>query len=398
MTGGKPDKRTMNLLTISDLYPPFYIGGYELACKDVMVELRRRGHNIKILTSDYECGKSKPDADPMRLLNMHPINQPDLFPEVERYPDTDFVKDEENYRITLDTIRRTKPDLVYVWNLFGLSIKSMVAALEESGYPYMMHMGDYHIIQAPYHDLKVLRNRPIIAVSHSVKFHFVSVGFSEDTIKVIYRGLSRRYLSRKKRRKSSDRFRMLSVSQVIDLKGIHLIIEAMHILKRGNKLDGISLDIYGTGSDLYEAHLKEMVKSYGLEGMVRFCGWLPREKVRKKFVHYDACIHPSLREEPFGIAILEAMAKGTPVIASASGGPAEVIDHEKTGLLFTMGDASGLADMILFLKDHDDVWDRISRGSHHLVKTDFSMKKIMDEIESHLKTYISHSDAKGQGR
>lgn len=33
----------MNLLTISDLYPPFYIGGYELACKDVMVELRRRG-------------------------------------------------------------------------------------------------------------------------------------------------------------------------------------------------------------------------------------------------------------------------------------------------------------------------------------------------------------------
>jgi glycosyltransferase involved in cell wall biosynthesis len=379
----------VKILTITNLYPPYYIGGYELACKDVMVELRKRGHDVRILTSDYECGKTGADADPMRLLNMHPINRPDLHPEIERYPDTDYIEDEENYRLTLETIRREKPDLVYAWNLWGLSIKSMVRALDDAGYPAVLHIGDYHLIQEHYHDLVSLRDRPLIVVSESVKFHFVHIGFYPEKIKVIYRALSGRYLSRKKREKSpGGRFAMLSVSQVIPIKGIHLVLEAMHLLKEQGQLGGVSFDIYGDVSSSYEKELKGLMGMYGLEKNIRFRGWLPREKVRQRFVRYDACLHPSLREEPFGIAILEAMAKGTPVIATSSGGPAEVITHEVTGMLFPMGDAAKMADMILRLKSDGRLWKRISRKSRDMVKHDFSMRNIMDAIEAHLKACV----------
>jgi len=175
---------------------------------------------------------------------------------------------------------------------------------------------------------------------------------------------------------------MLSVSQVIPIKGIHLVLEAMHLIKEKDQLDGVRFDIYGDVPASYKKELNILIGQYGLKGHVAFRGWLPREKVRQRFVQYDACLHPSLREEPFGIAILEAMAKGTPVIATSSGGPAEVIHHGFTGMLFPMGDTARLADMILQLKNDDLLWKRISRRSWEMVKKDFSLTSIMDEIEA----------------
>ena len=76
---------------------------------------------------------------------------------------------------------------------------------------------------------------------------------------------------------------------------------------------------------------------------------LPRPKKQEEIAPYyvaaDACVVPSLYE-PFGIVPLEAMACGTPVIASRTGGLQYTVIDSKTGYLVSPGDASEMADRI----------------------------------------------------
>src|SRR5437870_5404347 len=51
----------MKILVISNLYPPHYVGGYELHCEQITEGLRARGHEIQVLTSDYVADESRPD-------------------------------------------------------------------------------------------------------------------------------------------------------------------------------------------------------------------------------------------------------------------------------------------------------------------------------------------------
>ena len=57
----------------------------------------------------------------------------------------------------------------------------------------------------------------------------------------------------------------------------------------------------------------------------------------------DAVAHCSLEPEPFGMVVLEAMALGKPVVASRMGGPEEIVDHGRTGILVDPGDEGRLS-------------------------------------------------------
>ena len=53
----------MRILTLSNLYPPHYVGGYELRCGKVVEALRRRGHSVEVLTSNHGVGGDRPPAE-----------------------------------------------------------------------------------------------------------------------------------------------------------------------------------------------------------------------------------------------------------------------------------------------------------------------------------------------
>lgn len=65
-----------------------------------------------------------------------------------------------------------------------------------------------------------------------------------------------------------------------------------------------------------------------------------------------ALVFPSIWREPFGLAIIEAFASGTPVIGAALGAPAELISDGVTGLLFAPGDPASLADRVRWASSH----------------------------------------------
>jgi glycosyltransferase involved in cell wall biosynthesis len=95
------------------------------------------------------------------------------------------------------------------------------------------------------------------------------------------------------------------------------------------------------GEERYEQELPALAASLGIADRVEFRGF--HEDVWAQLAGFDALVHASLTPEPFGQVVLEGMAAGLPVIAADAGGPASLIAHGKTGVLFAPGDERALA-------------------------------------------------------
>ncbi|HYP79834.1 MAG TPA: glycosyltransferase family 4 protein, partial [Steroidobacteraceae bacterium] len=112
--------------------------------------------------------------------------------------------------------------------------------------------------------------------------------------------------------------RFVFSGRLVDWKAVDLLLEAFAKLTTG-----ATLDIIGDGPQ--RALLEAQVQGLGLAGRVRFHGWLPQPQAALILRNSDVLVLPSLYECG-GAVVLEAMATGLPVIATAWGGPADYID------------------------------------------------------------------------
>ena len=97
----------------------------------------------------------------------------------------------------------------------------------------------------------------------------------------------------------------------------------------------------------YEDFLRRRVRSSALLGRVKFVGF--RDDVPNVLAQLDVLVQPNRGPEGLGRSVLEAMACGVPVIAVDKWGPAELIEHGHSGLLFPPRDADSLATHMLTL-------------------------------------------------
>jgi glycosyltransferase involved in cell wall biosynthesis len=115
------------------------------------------------------------------------------------------------------------------------------------------------------------------------------------------------------------RWRLLHVGRIDDRKGIHTAVESMSRLP-----PEATLEIVGRGEADYLSLLREQAVRLGVDGRVRF-GVTERETLRKHYLEADVLLFPTIWEEPFGLVPIEAMACGTPVVATGTGGSGEFL-------------------------------------------------------------------------
>ena len=107
------------------------------------------------------------------------------------------------------------------------------------------------------------------------------------------------------------------------------------------------------GYERYAASVKELAASLGLGKRIAFTGWTYRlDDIPEVMAAVDVLVHTSVRPEPFGLVLVEAMATAKPVVAAAGGGVPEVVEAGVTGLLVEPGDSEGVADAIVALLTH----------------------------------------------
>jgi spore coat protein SA len=132
----------------------------------------------------------------------------------------------------------------------------------------------------------------------------------------------------------TDRKILLYAGRLVEIKGVHHILEAMPALIKVDP--SIVLFIAGTSltpdseTKAYETRLKELAGK--VKDHVIYSPFIPYYEIHTWFQMADLLLVPSAAE-PFGLVNVEAMAVGTPVIATNSGGIPEIIEHGKTGIL-----------------------------------------------------------------
>jgi glycosyltransferase involved in cell wall biosynthesis len=125
-------------------------------------------------------------------------------------------------------------------------------------------------------------------------------------------------------------------------------------------------------------HLEQLVNDSGLKDRFHFLGWV--ENAEKLLSALDVFVSAS-ETESFGLAIAEAMAAGTPVVATATEGAREVVVDRETGLLVPIGDVAGIAASIVKLLSNGELRRQMGAQARRIVNQRFSLERMVDQIE-----------------
>ncbi len=182
---------------------------------------------------------------------------------------------------------------------------------------------------------------------------------------------------------------ILYVGRIEPLKGIDTLLRAMALMAQrvpGAEED-LCLAIIGGDPegeadpwDSEMSRLREMEKGLGLANLITFLGSRNQEDLPYYYAAAEVCVVPS-RYESFGMVALEAMACGTPVIASRVGGLAHTVQDGITGYLVPEGDAQALADNLQCLLSDEKM--RRSMGRHGArVAKEYSWPMVADSVRA----------------
>ena len=408
----------MKILIVSDLYPPFYDGGYEINCRDTVEALMKRGHDVTVLTSSWGLKRKSIQGNVSRLLDFDPAyldhrfqRVPKLFAFcVKRY--LQFYRmliSYKNYDVTRKIISQIRPNAVFFWRLGHVTLSPALAA-QDAGFKMFFRIEDYSFAQAKQlseeksfflkrwyrslmagkGDFKKLGQKNLLVISGIIKEYYVNCGFSESDIEVLSCGLPAQFLrdqhSNRDHLFSGKRgqIRLVFVGRLEPEKGPDVAIKAVAKLKKEIAYPAISLDIIGQGNPSYLKFLEQLAARFGVDEQVKFMGRMNQNEILERFQFYDALLFTSRYQEPFGRVVIEGMAQGLPVIAAKSGAIPEIITNFENGVLVLPDNPDDLADAIEELIANPDSATRISQNAFAAVLERYTI----DQIAARLEEYI----------
>ncbi|WP_277050747.1 glycosyltransferase [Ruania albidiflava] len=253
------------------------------------------------------------------------------------------------------------------------AVARVAAAITGIGYSFTAHAKDiFHESVDPVAlERRLADATSVVTVSDYNLAHLQrTFGAAADRVHRIYNGLD---LSRFDYRPPAGRDRVVvGVGRLVEKKGFgHLLDAVAHLAAQGRP---VRLDLVGTGEQ--EAALREQVARLGLHEHVRLLGPLPQHRVREVVQDAGALAAPCVvgqdgNRDGLPTILLEAMALGTPCVATPVTGIPEVLQHEQTGLLVPEGDHLALAEQLDRLLADQQLQLRLAGAARALIETEF---------------------------
>lgn len=176
---------------------------------------------------------------------------------------------------------------------------------------------------------------------------------------------------------SSDKLTIGMVASFRPIKGQLYLVDAIKKLKEWHSK--IQVIIVGHNETEYFKEVKERISSYGLESLFVFPG--SRDDVYRFLNVMDVFVISSINEG-FSNAIIEAMSVGLPVVAPNSGGNAEAVQNNESGLLFKPCNSDDLADKLLKLLENSEMRKIMGRKGKDIVDKAFRLKQMICKYEN----------------
>lgn len=221
-----------------------------------------------------------------------------------------------------------------------------------------------------------------ITASRFVRDTFLQNGFDQP-IKLQPYGHDIDWLADYPGKRPSQRLRIGFIGQLIEAKGVHLLLQAVALLQERYG-DQIEVLIYGNPKNAieYSDYLFTLATD---RTNIQFRGVYAHQESGAVFAEIDVLVVPSLWYD-FPLIIHEAFAANTPVIATNLAGMAEAVEHEVNGLLFERGDVEGLALQLRRCLDEPTLLHRLQSG----IKPVKTINQEINELEAIYHQVVSH--------
>lgn len=409
-------EQPLTLAFMTNLYPPYVIGGNEIFTHNIVEALRARGHTVHVLTGQ---GPQFPqDGYTHQVLNLELEYKNEIFlgglPLTTQRLLQWHIFSPSTYRRVLHCLRQLQPDLIIAANLYMASAAPLAAArrlscplvaqpmdkwlvylLKDLGMLVpagaLRHKVALALIKRTIQPLLHRLGAPdyILPVSEFIRQFHVRAGFSAAQSQAIYLGIPlERFRYQRHEYPKQRPWRLLFAGQLWEGKGPQVAIEAVSRLRNQPALPAVALDIYGSGTERFVTQLRTMIESYGLSRQVQLRGLAPREQLVQEFQNHDLFLFCSIWDEPFSIVLQEAMASGIPIIATTSGGTPEGVRQESTGLLVPPADPQALADAIGRYMSDATLYEQVGKAAAAAVQAQWSFDGFIDRLEVRYRTII----------
>jgi glycosyltransferase involved in cell wall biosynthesis len=359
----------MRILVITSHYPPAVTGGYERECAAAVGHLRRE-HEVVVLTSRHSRRLSPAEPNLRRALPILPGGWRGslIAPAVAR----------RTAKLVEGTIEEVDPDLIYFWNGAQLPLAGMVAA-SRSGVPLAYRVCEHWFGSISQHDqfarhlapgdrglrlawaqlIRLINRDPHLRLDR-VEQHPATIAWNSRYLKaataippkvaplleeVIYPALPQGDRFAALIRKPTARPTILFLGRVAREKGIHLAYRALARLREQHRFDA-TLVVAGPATGAVLTELDHLARQLRVVDHVDYRGELDSDGIAAVLAGAHAVVVPSIWQEPAGLVCVEAALARAPIVASRSGGIAELVRDRRDGLLFEIGDSEGCADLL----------------------------------------------------
>jgi glycogen(starch) synthase len=333
------------------MYPPHHLGGYELIWEDAVRHLRSRGHSVRVLTTEFRrddhADDDRTDREEDVHRELHWYWRDHQWP---RFSVRDRVRlERRNAGVFERNVAEFQPDVIGWWAMGGLPL-SLIERVRRQGIPAAGFVCDEWMVYGTSVDAWMrLTRRPVIGAFAGLltgiptRVNFSEVGpwlFLSETLRkrttrvwglrdtaVAHQGVDREVFTPAE--PSPWRWRLLYAGRIDSRKGIDLAVRALSGLPATARLE-----IVGSGDSRYLEELQALAARERVMDRVRFHPGESHERLRERYAAADVLVFPVRWEEPWGLVPLEAMAVGTPVIATGRGGSGEYLEDGFNCLIF----------------------------------------------------------------
>ena len=231
----------------------------------------------------------------------------------------------------------------------------------------------------------------VIAVSQGIKKDLIESGVKEPRVVVIENAVAfqsageinavQRRTSRTFCGATENDFVIGYIGRLSEEKGLRYLLEAVST----NLGDRIPIKLLIVGEGPQREELESLAQKLGIRDNVVFAGF--QSNVESWLAAMDLFVLPSLTEGT-PMSLLEAMAKGVPVIASAVGGVPQVIDSDKNGMLVPSAKPLEIAKAVRFLYDNKDVRVDLAKKAQITIRDKYDINVWIDKIETEYRKVL----------